>query len=377
MDSRQFDALTRALGTSGTRRALSAQLGSAVGWLTISPDVPGVAVARKNKKQNKNKKRRQKGKVRVEGPCGNGSGKANRCKRNSQCCTNHCDKKKGRCRCLKAGQACDSDRLCCPGRTGRSCQGGTCQPALPCDGDVCASGCPESSLQAAIDAANDGATIRLCAETYQETIVIAKDITLIGAGDGADPASNTILDAANSGRVVTIGSGHTVVFEGLRITGGSTSSVVGGGVLNGVDSSLTMTGCTVTGNTATGHGGGIDNNGGTVTLNGCSIDQNIASVVDARGGGIHSHNGGALTLNGSSVTGNTASQGGGIYVASGTATLDGSSVTGNTAADGGGGIYNEGSSGATIALQNGTVVEDNEPDNCAGPGAINGPGCAP
>ena len=123
-----------------------------------------------------------------------------------------------------------------------------------------------------------------------------------------------------------------------------------------VNHTLTLSGSSsVTGNTAGGSGGGIDNAGGTVTLTKASVNRNTAGQ---NGGGIY--NNGAVTLTNSDINSNTASgNGGGIYndgsYAIATVTFSdsgtqGTSVKYNTALSGGG-IYNSPSNGtATVTL---------------------------
>jgi hypothetical protein len=211
-------------------------------------------------------------------------------------------------------------------------------------------------VQAAVDGLPAGSTIRICAGTYG-AITVSKNVTLIGAGDGDDPASNTILDAANHGLVVTIASGVTASLQGLRITGGH--YFLGGGIYNQGD--LTVSACTIAGNIADISGGGIYNQE-NLTVSACTIMGNTASD----GGGIFQYQDGTLTLDHTHVLANFASRGGGIYVFFGTVTfLDATgSVKNNT---GGGGIFNNG----TITL-NGTPVTDNTPYNCAGQVPITG-----
>jgi hypothetical protein len=115
MAQARFDRLARVLGRVTTRRAgLGALVGAALGRMTA------VVGARPLGKQPE-----------VEGPCGNGSRKANRCTKDSQCCTGLCNTKtgkknkdgKGRCRCVNKGKACKADRNCCGGR---ACVTGVC-----------------------------------------------------------------------------------------------------------------------------------------------------------------------------------------------------------------------------------------------------------
>jgi hypothetical protein len=114
-----------------------------------------------------------------------------------------------------------------------------------------------------------------------------------------------------------------------------------------------------------GSGGGIVNgnvfNSSTVSLTGCTVAGNTADV----GGGIA--NFGPLTLTNCAITGNTAgTTGGGIFNNGGTVTLDAAShVTGNAAdpndPDSGGGIYKF---GGTVTLSSTENVTGNTPDNC-------------
>jgi hypothetical protein len=195
-------------------------------------------------------------------------------------------------------------------------------PPDPCD--VCPSGCTFFSVQAAIDANNPQlSTIRVCPGDYVGNLTIPRSLTLIGAGDGDHPPTNTILHGtAGQGSVVTT-YGGTAHIQGMRITGGA-GATFGGGILS--SSTLTVTDCTVTDNSVTGNGGGIDNSGGTLTLNGCTVTDNEAAN---RGGGIG--NSGTTTLNDCTVSGNWGQNGaGGIFNYSGTVTLNNSAVSDNT-----------------------------------------------
>jgi hypothetical protein len=207
-------------------------------------------------------------------------------------------------------------------------------------------------LQEAIEGAS-GETLILCAGTWtlSSTVVIGKDLTLIGAGAG-----QTVLDGRNAVQVLQIAAGAEVTVQDLTITKGQASGD-GGGIYN--EGMLTLIGVSMTGNAAV-YGGGLYNQRGSLTLEDGTVigggagEGNTASFV----GGIY-NNGGTLTLqSGSRVTGNTSlSLGGGILNAnSGTVTLQsGSSVTGNESREGGG-IYN---TGGTLTLQLGSRVTGN------------------
>ena len=108
-----------------------------------------------------------------------------------------------------------------------------------------------------------------------------------------------------------------------------------GGGLNVYGGTTTLTGCTVSGNSAN-KGAGLYFRGGTATLSDCMVSGNSA----LRGGGLF-NNGGTTTLTGCTVNGNSADfRGGGLYNVKGTTTLTDCVVSGNSANfGGGGGLY--------------------------------------
>lgn len=300
-------------------------------------------------------RRRRRNGVHAQGPCGNGEGKANRCKNDRQCCTGYCRKRRkkgkrgtarGRCRCRLLNQPCTQDRNCCPERTSNRCLEGRClpDPVLGCAeqcspgercwqgqcacGDVCASGCQFTSILAAINASPAGSTIRICAGTYSESITIGQNLTLIGAGSGD---GGTLIETSDGASVISVDSGVTVTVQAVQITGRS-NVVLGGGVYTS----------------------------GNLTLRDCLITDSLAREC---GGGIY--NDGSLTLVGTRVTANTSdNDGAGICVLNqGTASLQASTVSGNTAGHEGGGVLN---GGISLTLDAQSSVTGNHPDNCAG-----------
>jgi hypothetical protein len=146
-------------------------------------------------------------------------------------------------------------------------------------------------------------------------LLITKDVTIQGPGAGL-----LAIDANGLGRAFEITPGAHVTISGLEIEHGDGNTVpysnyadgfiydpgpydnYGGGVLN--RGTLTLSGCTVTGNRADpdstfGGGGGVANFG-TMTMSGCTVTGNSAYY----GGGVY--NTGTLTVLGSTVTQNTA-----------------------------------------------------------------------
>jgi hypothetical protein len=233
------------------------------------------------------------------------------------------------------------------------CRSGTCQAC-----DVCPSGeCDFTSVQAAINASSPQlSTILICPGTYVENghsltaVAIARSLSLIGAGEGEDDTTNTILrpELANRNvvRVLAGSARPAVALEGLRVTGGSQANGRG---INAIDCTLTVTDCAITQN----HTAAVAGSGMALLL------------VDA-------------TLTNTHITFNsTPSTGGGMDVTGGKVTLDAASrVTNNQAGnflDSGGGIFVKNS--ATVELPSVANVTDNEPDDCRGPGGTyTGPG---
>jgi hypothetical protein len=205
--------------------------------------------------------------------------------------------------------------------------------------------CPGDSLAAAISAANPGDTL-VIGGTCPGTFVINKKLTLQGA-------TGATLDGGGAGTTLTVQVG-TVKVKGLRITGGASASD-GGGIRNA--GNLTLTSTLVDLNIAT-MGGGISNNGGTLTLSRSRVRENStytggfgAGVInnsqltivdswlelndaDTAGGGIWTTGHG--TISRSTIDANSAAEGGGLYIA-GSFSMTNSTVSGNTAAAGGGG----------------------------------------
>ena len=182
-------------------------------------------------------------------------------------------------------------------------------------------------------------------------------MTLTGglATDGSPSASESdyggaILSRENLTLTGSTVSGNSAIFGGGLFNRGGTLTVIdseisgnsatfdGGGLWN-YSGSLTVSGSTVTGNSAIRDGGGLFNReGGTLTVAGSTITGNAA---DRYGGGLRNRSG-MLTVSGSTIAGNTARFGGGLFNggAAATMTVTDSSITGNSALFDGGGSWN-------------------------------------
>ncbi len=132
---------------------------------------------------------------------------------------------------------------------------------------------------------------------------------------------------------------------------GSSTTAKGGGVAN--SGTLVLLSSEVELNTTTGSGGGR-NNTGEMTLTDSTERQNAA---DVSGGGINQSSGGSLTISGSTISENTAGSaavgGGGILADGGTVTITLSTIRGNSATKNGGGI--SAGQNATISITDSTL----------------------
>ncbi|MDQ2653212.1 MAG: right-handed parallel beta-helix repeat-containing protein, partial [Chloroflexota bacterium] len=322
----RLDQVARELGAGMPRRGL-------LGWL-IAFVLGGLLSPWRKQETVEGRGRRKRRKKRHKHGQPRPHGKRQRRKRRKKGAT--CQQGQP---CGEPGQICQSDGTCaCPGigcggvcgcEAGFICDEGACQPCdVIFDGDSVTSG---ATLQARMEP--PGGTIRVCPGRYQHNFLLNRptNVVVIGAGDGEDEASSTILDAGGSGRTLTINQYATASLRGVRITGGD--DTLGGGIRN--DGGLTLTACTVSGNdanlggalyysnAATGslalidcrltdndanRGAGIDNNSIlAVTLSGCTISKN-RSVQD--GAGIY-NNGGALDITDCEINENEAQGNGG------------------------------------------------------------------
>ncbi len=233
------------------------------------------------------------------------------------------------------------------------------------------------SLRQALAIANDGDTIDATGisgaiSLISGELLVNKSVTINGAG-----ADVLAVDGNAADRVFFITLGETVTISGFTIRNGHAGNA-GGGIDNEDGSTVTVTNCTLSGNSA-GLGGGMFN-GGPLTIGSTTISDNSA----ANGGGIYNSGGGTTTITNSTVSGNTAGSGGGIFNI-GMLAITSSTLSNNSASLGGGVFNNEtfqigdtilnmGASGANI-VNFGTVTSlGYNLSSDDGGGVLTGPG---
>jgi hypothetical protein len=206
-------------------------------------------------------------------------------------------------------------------------------------------------------------------------LLVKQNLTITG------PGSHGTISGNNTSRVFHITPGTTVTLDSLTITNGAAATDAGnfpanaGGGVYSDHASLTVSNCTVTGNSAR-FGGGIfsnteNDNNGSLTIGNTTVTNNSATY----GGGIYNDGEGGnaiATINNCAITSNTAGVlGGGIYndaeFGRANATLTNCAVNANAAASnasisffqGAGGIFNDGYSGdATLSVTNSDILNN-------------------
>jgi len=169
-------------------------------------------------------------------------------------------------------------------------------------------------------------------------------------------ANNVIFDNPNGVSVTVTGNGQSAtIIDG----GGSYDLQIM--AVNFMPPVVTFSDLTIQHGKSPQCGGGILNDGGTVTVNDSTIyDNQTLPGLSQNGGGI-CNLGGTFNLNDSNVLGNLAYEnGGGIYNSGGVLKITGSLISDNQAVGlDGAGIYNAAVGGTSAWLFSGTSVIDN------------------
>ena len=271
---------------------------------------------------------------------------------------------------------------------------------------------PWKKLQDFVRLTGEGSTITIDGEIKATKapgnsgeIVIDKNLTIKKA-DGAASAvldANKDTDGKPKHRIFRVEGGKTLTLTNLTLKGGkpdgSDEEGCGGGILV-KGSTLNMTDCAVTGNTAQDGGGifakkdgstasAVTISGGFIGIVGTGTDANkstgynggggiyigedcsltmkekvkiTGNQTGASGGGIYTGANCVLTMESCTVSDNTASINGGGIFAQGTLTLTSCTVSNNTASSIGGGAYLAG----TVNIKGASTIAHNAADGSGG-----------
>jgi predicted outer membrane repeat protein len=207
---------------------------------------------------------------------------------------------------------------------------------------VCSSGCSYSSIQAAVNAAPAGETIRIMDGVFTGGVTITdKNLVIRGSG-----VSHTVVDR---GPVSVSPAPPAIELKCTRAF------------------QITITDLTITGGVPF-HGfggGGLENNGCTVNLNNAMVMNN-----GSRGGGGISNNSGIMMVRNSTIINNGSKLGGGGISNQGNLTLVSSVISDNstTSPGKGGGIEN----GGTLVVRDSTIANNQGPDGGGVANAVGG-----
>lgn len=198
---------------------------------------------------------------------------------------------------------------------------------------------------------------------------------------GGTISSNTATDG---GAIYNVGG--NIIMSGGTIGGdsaGNTASSAGGAIYDGSSNASSYTGGTISYNTATVSGGAISYIGSSyISLEGTTISNNsgsnggalfvatgtinvstsaITSNSSTNGGALYIESGAATISSSALIDSNSATSGGAIHLRNGTLTQTGGTISNNTATSNGGGVYVYGGtynlSGSTNTITSNTLTD--------------------
>ena len=199
-----------------------------------------------------------------------------------------------------------------------------------------------STIQAAIDAAGTGDTVRVANGTYTGSgnrNIDFKGKAVTVQSDGGP--TNCIIDCEDLDRGFYFhsGEGANSVLSGFTITNGRAN--FGGGIYFN-SASPTIINCVLESNTAVRYGGGIYcTSTSSPNISDCTISYNTAVGISGSyggGGGVYSEDS-TPNISDSSINNNTALIGGGVYGDDSVFSITSCIISSNIASDRGGGVY--------------------------------------
>ena len=239
--------------------------------------------------------------------------------------------------------------------------------------------------QANTDNANDSITFTCSGDIkLTSTLPITGTMTIDGSGQ------SVTLDGGSSMQVLSVSSGVSLTLNALTVAHGSISGNGGGLANNGgtvsitnsafTDNSvptnnsggaiyntgsLTISDSTFTG--TTGYFGTVYNSHGNVNISYSTFANNSPQYG---GGGLYNDIGGIATITNSTFTNNSGDYGAGLFDNFGTATITNSTIANNTGYGFGGGIVTIGGGSAIVNIS-GSIVANNGGGDCQNYGTLN------
>jgi len=195
-----------------------------------------------------------------------------------------------------------------------------------------------------IDASALPLGIQINGNKHSEVFEVTNSTVVLNSLTITNGVANTHLSYGYSGGGICNDNNGTLTLANCTVSGNSASGFGGGIYNNGM---LTLNNCTLSGNSTSHGGGSIYNNSGIMALNQCTLSGNSAGGTINGGGGVY--NGGTMTLTNCTLSGNSSTNdfGGGVYNI-GTMTLTNCILSGNSSVGPGGGIYNDSSGTMTL-----------------------------
>ena len=218
----------------------------------------------------------------------------------------------------------------------------------------------DADLRAAVQTNNADIRVDADIDLSNSTLSIESGLTVTIDLNGHKLDRKLTKRGEGGGQVITVRQGATLNLSNGTLAGGWGGNAGG---LSNESGTVNLTDVTITGCTGVNAGGGICNLGGTLTMTGGAITNNISqddkvhSSDHTGGGGLFNEEGATATLTNVTISGNTAAiYGGGGICNYGTLSLNGCAIQGNRANTNGGAIWEEG----TLNIQGANLISANK-----------------
>ncbi len=228
-----------------------------------------------------------------------------------------------------------------------------------CAGEFVVGGTGFASIQAAINAAPNGTTIKVAAGTWSPISISGRKVTI----ESLSGAAETFIEGNHTGRCVSMTNiaPRGVIVRGFTIRNGSASTGAGIRLLL---SSPDFFDCVIEGNSATGVGGGVSCSSSSPNFVNCVIRNNAA----AQGGGVAvagaTVDNSAATFSNCSIHDNHANTTGGGFYNTSRLSISLCAVEYNSAGTAGGGLWSSSGAMSSVGFSRFCI---NSPDNTFGP----------